>query len=163
MGPKPLCGCMGTLLLWPALIPCSECELVIAAQGTACLLPAFTRGFSGAFLGCRTTLWVPFLHSETEAHLGFGSSFVLWDPVETESTTLLLRMAFDQNRPGAQQLLEELDWLAVNSKAILEFILLFQNLFRAVSFNRFVLWGFCLEASEGMWIVYKWSTHLGNC
>lgn len=88
-----------------ALAPCSACEQVFAVQGTAWLLAASTRGFSGVFLECRNTLWVPFLHAETEAHLGFGSFSVLWDPVETEGTRLLLRMAFDQNRPGAQQLL----------------------------------------------------------
>lgn len=42
---------------------------------------------------------------QTEAQLVFGSSFVLWGPVETEGTKLLLRMAFDQNGPGAEQLL----------------------------------------------------------
>lgn len=88
-----------------ALVPCGACGQLLPAQGTACLLAAFTRGFSGALLECRNASWVPFLRAETEAQLVFGSSFVLWGPVETEGTKLLLRMAFDQNGPGAEQLL----------------------------------------------------------
>lgn len=104
---EPQCALSHSVAVWDvpavastgALVPCSACEQLFPVQGTACLLAAFTRGFSGAFLECRNTLWVSFLHAETEAHLGFGS-FVLWDPIEAEGTRLLLRMAFHENKPA---------------------------------------------------------------
>lgn len=73
-------------------------------------------------------------------------------PVEATGTKLLLRMdglsdQLNLSRSGAEQLLQELSWSAVNLEAAVEFLSSLQALFSMVKLSGLVLWAFGPETS----------------